>query len=116
MNNSSVFEDLQKEPVVDVKPKLRSEESRLVKIIEALRKIEESEAWSTLKNEVFDGLVDRLERDIQIEAVKNDPDPKKLNRLSGEWTWAKKYSDLSKLVDTYKVELQRIRKLYGTQD
>ncbi len=117
MNNSSIFQDVEKEPEIDRKPQLRSEEARLLRIIEALRKIEESHEWSTLKIELFDGLVGRLERDIQTEAIKDDPNPMKLNRLAGELKWAHKYSDVSKLVNTYKVELQRVRKtLYGTQD
>ncbi len=116
MNLSQVTIELQEE-TVDIKPHLRSEESRLLKIIEAIGKVEKSKEWSTLKTEVFENLVNMLEKDIKNEAKKEDPDTKKLNRLAGELKWAEKYADLTKLVNTYKVELTRIRtKLYGKSE
>ena len=108
MNNSSITLD-NIEPVVDVLPRLREEESRVLKVIESLRKVRESNEWSTLKNELFDGLVNSLEKDLRAEARKDDPDPKRLNKLSGELKWAEKFSDLSKLENTYLLQLQRIR-------
>lgn len=117
MNLSQVNVELQTEEKVDIAPQLRNEESRLLRIIEAVELIETSSAWSTLKTEVFDNVVNIIEKDISTEAKREDPDPKKLNRLSGELKWAQKYSDLSKLSNTYKLELQRIRiKLYGKSE
>lgn len=108
MNLSQVkIEIEEKQP--DVKPELRKREARLLKLIEALESISQSKEWSTLKTEVFEGLVSNLEKDIKYEAKKEDPDPKKLNRLSGELKWAEKYADLSKLADNYKLDLKRIR-------
>lgn len=116
MNLSQIIE-LQNEEEVDIEPRLRTEEARVLRIVEALGQVEQTTAWSTLKNEVFDNVVNVLEKDIMNEAKKDDTDPKKLNRLSGELKWAQKYSDLSKLSNTYKLELQRIRlKLYGKSD
>lgn len=107
MNNS--FIALEPSVDSDVVPKLREEESKLIRIIEAIQEVTKTGAWSTLKSEVFDGLVVSLERDLRAEAKKEDPDSKRLNRLSGELKWAEKYSDLSKLANTYMLQLQRIR-------
>lgn len=117
MNLSQVTVDLQEETKVDIQPQLRNEESRLLRIIEAIEGIEGSKEWSSLKTELFDNLVNVLERDIKTEARKDDPSTNKLNRLSGELKWAEKYADLSKLSNTYKVQLQNVRqKLYGKHE
>lgn len=117
MNNSSIRVELSEEPTpVDIQPKLRSEEARLVNIIEAVGRLKGSKEWSTLKTEVFDNLVNVLEKDISAEAKKDDPNPLKLNRLSGELKWAARYADLQKMEDTYRVQLTGIRKqLYGKE-
>lgn len=108
MNNSLVVENL--EPATeDIAPQLNSQESKTLRIIEAIQEVKQTKAWSSLKEEVFDGLRLSLERELRAEAKKEDPDPKRLNRLSGELKWADKYSDLSKLEDSYRLELQRIR-------
>jgi hypothetical protein len=114
MNLSQVTIELTPEPEADNKPRLRAEEGRLVKIIEAIQGISSRPEWSTLKTEVFDNLPTILEKDLKEEAKKDNPDPMKLNRLAGQLKWAEKYSDLTKLESTYKVELQRVRiQLYG---
>lgn len=115
MNNGfiSLAGDTPEKPV-EVTEKLRSEEGRLVKIIEAVRSVQQTEAWSTLKIEVFDSLTDKLERELKREAEEDDPDPSKLNRINGQLIWARKYSDLNKLEREKMVELQRIKhQLYG---
>ena len=113
MNNSQIIADLQPESE-DISPRLRIEEARLVRIIEALQEVRETKAWSSLKNEVFDPLVNVLERELRTEAKKDEPNPLKLNRLSGELKWAERFSDLYKLEQTYMVQLQNVRKqLHG---
>lgn len=99
-----------------VDERLRSEEARIINIIEAIQTIRQTKAWSTLKNEIYDNLVNVLEKDIKTESMKEDPDPKKLNRLTGELKWASRFSDLEKFENEKKVELQRIRiQLYGNR-
>lgn len=94
---------------------LREREAKIVKVLEALRAVKESEHWSTLKDEVFDGLLSRLNKELELEARQNTPDTLKLNRLTGQIIWAEKYSDLSKLESQYRLELTHIRQqLYGT--
>ena len=109
MNLAQVQADLTNEPREDLSPKYRAEEARLLKIIEALQGVEQSKEWSTLKTEVFDTLVNSLEKDLRTEARKETPDPNKLNRLTGELIWAERYSDLGKLGNRYREQLQAVR-------
>lgn len=93
----------------------KEREQKLIRVIEALRDIQKTKAWSSLKAELFDTLPDNLHHQIIQEAKKQNPDTNKLNRLAGELKWAEGFSDLKKLEDTFKVELTNVRqKLYGT--
>ncbi len=109
MNLSQVHVDLSDDSREDPGPRLQAEEARLLKIIEALQGIGQSKEWSTLKTEVFDNLVNVLEKDLKTEAEKTDCAPSTLNRISGKLEWARKYSDLSKLENGYRVQLQNVR-------
>ena len=114
MNNSQVFIDLKPESNEDVATKLRVEEARVLRIIEALDGIQDSKEWSSLKTEVFDNLVNVLEKELRTEAKKDEPSPLKLNRLSGELKWAERFADLNKLANSYRVQLKNIRQqLHG---
>ena len=93
---------------------LQKREGELVKIIDALQGIASSQELSSLKDLVFDSKVSTLERDISTEARKERPDVLRLNRLTGELKWAERYCDLTKLSDSYRVELSNVRKqLHG---
>jgi len=117
MNNSFLATNsvsLHLEEPVDTSPVFIEREANLLKVIEALRIIRQTNEWSSLKEEVFDKLSGDLERQIGQEAQKLNPDTHKLNRLSGELKWAERFSDLKKLEDSYRVELTHVRsKLYG---
>jgi hypothetical protein len=121
MNLSQVqgdsLEDLGGAPQTEIIPRLQAEESRLVRIIEAIQAVQQTKGWSTLKIEVFDNLVNVLEKDLRTEARKTDTDTNKLNRISGELAWAEKFSDLGKLESTYRFQLQNVRKqLHGKSE
>ncbi len=88
---------------------LREREGTLARIIEALKQVEGSEAWSTLKTELFDGVLESLEGRLSAEAKKPQVDLPTIYRLQGQIQWAKKYADLAGLTDSYRLELQRIR-------
>lgn len=93
----------------------KEREQTLIKHIEALQEVQKTKSWSSLKTLLFDNLPADLNKQINAEAKKLNPDIQKLNRLSGELKWAERYSDLKKLEDSFKVELQQIRiQLYGT--
>lgn len=112
MNNSQVsFDSVPDEEQVREgrAEKLNEREGTILRVIEAIEAVAKTEAWSTLKTEILDRLAISLQKDLLAEAKKEDPDPKKLNRLAGELKWAARYSDLSKLSVSFKLELQSIR-------
>jgi hypothetical protein len=118
MNNSSLAIDfantLTTEPQTDYVPKLKEREAVLVNIIEAIQGVKQTQAWSTLKSQIFDGVVTRFENELRDEATKEAPDTNRLNRISGQLTWAKRYADLDKLEGVYRAELLGLRnKLHG---
>ncbi len=119
MNNSKLALDsidITEEQRVDIKPQLRQREERLLKIIEAIQGVNKTVEWSTLKIEVFDNLINVLEKDLKDEARKENPDLLKLSRIGGQLKWAEKYADLSKLENGYRQELTGLRKnLYDTE-
>lgn len=109
--------DIFREEKVDIKPKLQERESQLIRIIESIRGIKQTKEWSSLKSDIFDSLTENLERDLRNEAKKDNPDPLKLNRIAGQLKWAEKFSDLNKLEEVYRVELQGVKiKLYGKNE
>jgi hypothetical protein len=120
MNNSKLALDsigISLDKKVDRASFLREREQKLIHIIEDIKGISESQAWRSLKTEVFDGLVTTLEKELREEAKKDTPDTLKLNRLAGQLKWAEKYSDFDKLANIFRVELNGIRTmLYGKTD
>ncbi len=89
---------------------LRRREGEVVRIIEALKRIETSEDWSTLKTEVFDGVLDSLEGRLVSESKKPELNNPEIYRLQGQIQWAKKYANIAHLTESYRLELTRIRK------
>lgn len=114
MNNSFLAKENTLETIepqeFDRKPWLRQKEGELVKVIEALRRISVSDDWSTLKSNIFEGVVEKLEKDMLNEAKEDKPDTLKLASLKGQYVWAKKYADLDSLAQAFKVELTGIQK------
>ncbi len=112
MSNNSFFAlEVAKEPQGEEAMKVRrEEEARLIRILEAIKGLEANEDWCSLKKEILDGLTERLEKDLRIEAEQENPDPNKLNRFAGELKWARRFSDLKKLEDVYRIQLQAVRK------
>lgn len=93
---------------------LRSFEAKDARIIQAIEDVQKTAAWSSLKELVFDGLVESLERELSEEAFKEAPNPQKLNRISGELTWARRFANLTGYANEKRSELLAIKKqLYG---
>lgn len=102
------------EPLVNTDG-LKEREQTLVRLIEALSEVEKTNGWSSLKKELFDSLPNDLNKQINSEAKKENPNIQKLNRLAGELKWAERFADIGKLREQYRVELTQIRlQLYGT--
>lgn len=117
MNNSKIAidnQDVFKEKEVDKTPVLREKEGVLVKIIEAVNRIEQTEDWKTLRNYIFDGLVESLERRLSQEANKDELNQPEIHRLQGQLIWARKYSDFKKLSEVYRSELLNVKKMLNT--
>ena len=110
MNNAKLAIDfLEEDFEQDKAPAIRQRQVEVVKIIEALDSLIVNEDWKVLKVLVFDGIVDALENRIKLEACKKPIDTDELHRLNGQLTWAKRYSDLNKLNDVYKLELTNLK-------
>jgi Lhr-like helicase len=107
MNNS--FLAPEKEPV-SPQEKVQEREAWLVRVIEAARAVSDSAEWSSLKEEVFDGVLERLERDLARESMKPEVNTPELYRLQGQILWARKYADIATLADEYRSELTNVRK------
>ena len=112
MNNSKFLIDSLQPPVVQDKTEvLREMEGRTARILKALEEIQNTEAWSSLKELVFDDLTKRLKSELLREAKKEGTDVQKLARLAGQLQWAERYSDLSKFYAETRLELTRIKAL-----
>ena len=114
MNNSKIALDeisLSLEEQVDNTEIYREKESELIRIIEAINGIKSSAEWSTLKKYIFDSLVESLEKRLRDQSEQLILDAPLIHRLQGQLIWARKYSDLDKLEDNYRIELSKIKKL-----
>lgn len=107
MNNGFLQDD---EVVIDTTVVLRERQVKVIKIIEAINALSSREEWRVLKDLIFDGALKRVEDSLQTESRKDELFVPTIYRLQGELKWAKKYSDLYKLAETYKVELESINK------
>ncbi len=99
-----------KDEEIDTTPVLRERQVKLTKIIEAINALSGKKEWQALKDLVFNKELDRIERSLQSEAKKIELSAPDIYRLQGEYKWAKRYSDLYKLAETYKTELSSISK------
>lgn len=113
MNNSKIaYDDMTlslETPVIDTEH-LREKEAQAVRIIEAIERIKDSEEWSSLKSLIFASLAENLEKKLKFEAEKMELDNPTIYRLQGQLLWARKYADLAKLAESYRIELSNIRK------
>ena len=89
---------------------LREEQTRLIKIIEALSKLDKLKEWESLKELVFSKSLVNIERQMLNESVAKEVDVNKIYRLQGEWAWAKQFTETERFVDTLKRQLEEIKK------
>src|SRR4051812_8320783 len=101
MNNSELNTEQEEVTLNDQIPWLRNRDSELVRIIEALGRLSNTKDWSTLKNYVFDGVTENLERRLASEASKMPLNDKEIYKLQGQLVWARKYSDLENLTNIF---------------
>lgn len=89
--------------------KLRDRQTDLIRILEAIDLVLKDKGWQTLKELVFDGIVERLERQLLTEAKKPVIEAEKIYFLQGEMAWARRYSDLKSYAEMLQKELQGIK-------
>jgi len=89
---------------------LREEQTRLIKIIEALSKLDKSKEWESLKEEVYAKSLLAIERQMLNECMSPTIKTDKLYKLQGEWAWAKQFADVDRYVDSLKRQLEQIKK------
>lgn len=113
MNNSFLAIEnvsLEIEEQKDITPQLNQRESELIARIEAFNKVAGSLEWKLLQEKIFDGVVENLKKERDIEVEKKPLNGPKIHDLNGQLRWAKKYSNLLSLASIYKQELVNIRK------
>lgn len=93
----------------EVKAKLREEQSRLIKIIEAFADLENQTAWQTIKEMVFTPGLQVIERQILSVTLSKEIDSNKLYRLQGEWANLKQFCDPDRLTGQLKIQLENIK-------
>ena len=107
MNNSDiVYEGSERDGRV---PFLQQQQGELARVVEAINQVETGEAWQKLKKLLLDGVVTNLEKQIASEAVKDEIDLPMIYRLQGELKWAKRYSDLKKLSEDKRLQVENIK-------
>lgn len=114
MNNSKIVLDdmsLSLDEPVDTTEHFREKESELVRIIEAIERIDKSDEWSTLKSLIFSQTVSSLEKRLRAESESDVIHDSNIYRLQGQLIWARKYADLHRLAESYRTELSNIKKL-----
>jgi hypothetical protein len=94
----------------EIKVQLRAEQVRLVKIIEALIKLDGSKEWQVLKEEVFDKSKQAIERQLLNECLSTEVKEPKIYRLQGEYAWAKQFCETDRFVETLKKQLEEIKR------
>jgi hypothetical protein len=92
------------------KVKLREIQDRLVRLLEALARLETNEDWLTLKELVFNKTLASIEKQLINESLAKVIDTNKLYKLQGEWAWAKQNVDSERFIQTLKSQLEDIKK------
>ena len=106
MNNAKLVLDkatLQDEPEIDKKPWLANESVKIMRIIEAIQAIKSSSHWKFLKENLFDGEVEALWRNLGKEK-----DPTKLHTIQGQLAGVIGHTDLDKLEKEFRLKLEEI--------
>ena len=107
MNNSNLQLEEKEEGRL---PFLQEKQGELAKLVEAINRVEANEDWQKLKEIFLDGIVEKLERQLKDEASKEEVNLPKVYRLQGRVEWAKRYSNLKKISDEKRLEMENLKK------
>src|SRR3990167_7992101 len=89
---------------------LQTQLGEVSRLVESINRVEGTEDWQNLKKLFLDGIVEKLERQLKDEAKKDEVSLPKLYRLQGQIDWAKKYTNLKKISDDKRLEIENIKK------
>ena len=89
---------------------LQEKHGELARLVEAINRVEANEDWRKLKELLLDGIVERLERQLKDEAGKEEVSLPKVYRLQGQIAWARKYSNLKKMSEEKRLEMENLKK------
>ena len=107
MNNSNIIvNNLEKDEKILF---LQKQQGELAQIIEAINQVETNESWQKLKKLLLDEIVTNLEKQLASEAAKDEIILPNIYKLQGELKWAKRYSDLKKLSEAKRQQIENIR-------
>ena len=109
MNNSKIAFDNIEEETKDKLSFLQKQQGEFSQIVEAINRVEASQDWQKLKRLVLDGVVTTLEKKVASEASKEEVNTPELYRLQGQLTWARKYADLSKFAEFFRVQISNLK-------
>ena len=115
MNNSKIALENLEETKDNRLSFLQNQQGEFTQLVEAINRIESNEDWQRLKKLLLDDVVNRLEKELKSEAEKIVLDPPKIYRLQGQLEWARKYTNLKKIADYKKVEIENIKNLINEQ-
>ena len=107
MNNSKiVLDNLEEE--TDNLSVFQKKRGELTQIVEAINRVESNQDWKKLKKLMLDGVVTTLERQLKIEMARKELDAPEIYRLQGQLGWARKYTDLKKLGEFFRKQIENI--------
>ena len=89
---------------------LQEKQGELVRLVEAINRVEANEDWRKLKELFLNEIADKLERQLKDEAKKDEVSLPKIYRLQGQIEWAKKYTNLKKISDDKRLEIENLKK------
>ena len=107
MNNSNIQLEKEEDSRLSF---LLEKQGELAQLVEAINRVEANDDWRKLKELLFNGVVKKLERQLKDEASRNEVNLPKIYRLQGQIEWAKKYSDLKKISNEKRSELDNLKK------
>lgn len=109
MNNSQIARENLEETEDNRLSFLQKQQGELSQLVETINRVEASEDWQKLRAILLNDVASSLERSLKSEAEKSELNLPKIYRLQGQLEWARKYADLSKLVEWKKKELENIK-------
>ena len=105
MNNAKIIENtLSEEQPVDTSPMIRRRQEEIVKIIEAIDSISQSNHWKLLEDKVFANSLNSSVNQLCVEK-----DDRKIAQLQGKIEILSKYADFKRFSESYRMELEKLK-------